>query len=232
MKNIKRLIVVRHGNTFRAGEVPTRVGAHTDLPLVEEKRGLSAGQYLLSLGIHPDIVYAAPLKRTTQTAELIIKAMNSSCKVIPKGDFTEIDYGPDENQTEDTVELRLGINSLKKAGDYSPDLSKDILMQEGKRILELWNTQALAPESWRVNIPELTAAWKKLADSITWGESVIVVSSNGILRFAPTILENYTEFCETHDIKVATGGVGIFEMTEPMTHWECHIWNEKPYKLF
>ena len=29
-------MIVRHGNTFRAGETPTRVGARTDLPLVEE----------------------------------------------------------------------------------------------------------------------------------------------------------------------------------------------------
>ena len=28
-------MIVRHGNTFRAGETPTRVGARTDLPLVE-----------------------------------------------------------------------------------------------------------------------------------------------------------------------------------------------------
>jgi 2,3-bisphosphoglycerate-dependent phosphoglycerate mutase len=39
-------VIVRHGNTFRAGETPTRVGARTDLPLVEEERARSAGRYL------------------------------------------------------------------------------------------------------------------------------------------------------------------------------------------
>ena len=42
-------MIVRHGNTFRAGETPTRVGARTDLPLVEEERARSAGRYLHDL---------------------------------------------------------------------------------------------------------------------------------------------------------------------------------------
>ena len=29
-----RLIIARHGNTFDAGDIPTRVGRRTDLPLV------------------------------------------------------------------------------------------------------------------------------------------------------------------------------------------------------
>lgn len=44
-------MIVRHGNTFRAGETPTRVGARTDLPLVEEERARSAGRYLREKGI-------------------------------------------------------------------------------------------------------------------------------------------------------------------------------------
>lgn len=43
-------MIVRHGNTFRAGETPTRVGARTDLPLVEEERARSAGRYLREKG--------------------------------------------------------------------------------------------------------------------------------------------------------------------------------------
>ena len=34
---MKTLIIARHGNTFRPGETPTRVGSRTDLPLVEEE---------------------------------------------------------------------------------------------------------------------------------------------------------------------------------------------------
>ena len=44
MEKCRKLVIVRHGNTFRAGETPTRVGARTDLPLVEEERARSAGR--------------------------------------------------------------------------------------------------------------------------------------------------------------------------------------------
>ena len=40
------LIIARHGNTFRKGETPTRVGSRTDLPLVEDERGRGIGKYL------------------------------------------------------------------------------------------------------------------------------------------------------------------------------------------
>lgn len=51
MEKCRKLVIVRHGNTFRAGETPTRVGARTDLPLVEEERARSAGRYLREKGI-------------------------------------------------------------------------------------------------------------------------------------------------------------------------------------
>ena len=44
-------MIVRHGNTFRAGETPTRVGARTDLPLVEEERARSADVIYVKRGL-------------------------------------------------------------------------------------------------------------------------------------------------------------------------------------
>ena len=67
-----RLIIARHGNTFKPGETPTRVGARTDLPLVEEARGRAIGRYLKNHDLIPDIVFSGPLKRQMQTAELAV----------------------------------------------------------------------------------------------------------------------------------------------------------------
>ena len=52
---MKTLIIARHGNTFRPGETPTRVGSRTDLPLVEEERGRGIGRWLKQLGRNPEI---------------------------------------------------------------------------------------------------------------------------------------------------------------------------------
>ena len=34
---VTRILIARHGNTFTKDQTPTRVGRHTDLPLVEKE---------------------------------------------------------------------------------------------------------------------------------------------------------------------------------------------------
>ena len=41
-----RIIIARHGNNFTKEQTPLRVGARTDLPLVETERGTNIGKYL------------------------------------------------------------------------------------------------------------------------------------------------------------------------------------------
>ena len=61
------------------------------------------------------------------------------------------------------------------------------------------------------------------------GETVLCVSSNGTIRFAPHITGDYAGFCAEHDIKVATGGVCIFT-SEDGTTWSCKEWGVKAFK--
>ena len=117
---MRTLIIARHGNTFRKGETPTRVGSRTDLELVEEERGLGIGRYLLKLGLQPTRILAAPLKRTMGTARLAAQALASTCDVQPDARFIEVDYGPDENKTEEEVMARLGAVAYRQAGS-DPD---------------------------------------------------------------------------------------------------------------
>lgn len=50
---IKTLIIARHGNTFGPDDTPTRVGARTDLPLVESgiQQARLLGTHLRALGL-------------------------------------------------------------------------------------------------------------------------------------------------------------------------------------
>lgn len=213
-----KIIIARHGNTFRSGETPTRVGAKTDLPLVEEQRGRSIGKYLKDNNLIPDIVYAAPLLRTMQTAELAIQAMEIQTPAIPLNDFIEIDYGPDENQKEKDVFERLGNGNL----------------DEGKKIIEAWNKNATVPNGWNVNPHQIIKTWGNFAKNIESGQNrtVLLVTSNGILRFAPYLTGIFEKFSQEHDIKVATGGICIFEKKDDEPFWTCTAWNVKPYKLY
>jgi probable phosphoglycerate mutase len=213
------LIIARHGNTFRPGETPTRVGARTDLPLVEEHRGRSIGLYLKERGLIPGAVYAAPLRRTMETARLAAEAMGLKTEVIPAADFTEIDYGPDENRTDEEVVRRLG------GGDPA----------RGQAVVDAWNRQAAVPDGWRVDPERIVRAWHDFAEHVLKngrGRTTLLVSSNGILRFAPTLTGDPERFAREHGLKVSTGGLCIFENDGAGGPWTCTAWDVKPYKLY
>lgn len=225
----KRLIIARHGNTFLPEQTPTRVGRNTDLPLVEEQRGRAIGKYLLSRGIALDKAYAAPLKRTMGTAQLALEELDSDLNIIPIDAFVEVDYGPDENKTENEVMMRLGREYVKS--DQLTIGSEDEYLKYGKNILKEWDAEAIVPQGWQVDAQQIIEAWHSFAAEIGEGETVLLCSSNGIIRFAPHILaQPYDEFCQQHEIKVATGSVSIFE--EQNGKWMCSEWNSKPYKDF
>jgi len=69
------LIIARHGNTFTAGQTPTRVGARTDLPLVDSgiEQAQRLGKWMKENGYIPEITYCSELKRTKQTAEIALQ---------------------------------------------------------------------------------------------------------------------------------------------------------------
>lgn len=214
-----RIVIARHGNTFSKGQTPTRVGAKTDLPLVEEHRATSLGNYLRDKGLIPHVVYAAPLQRTLQTAALAIKAFGGTMQPVIAENFKEICYGPDENKTEEEVMRRLGKSDIDK----------------GRKVIDAWNTNATVPEGWDVNPDTLIKNWNTFAKKVEHNHpnrTVLVVSSNGIIRFAPYLTGHFKTFAQQHTIKVSPGGVCIFEKKATESFWNCTAWNEQPYKLY
>lgn len=227
---MKTLIIARHGNTFRKGETPTRVGSRTDLPLVEEERGRGIGLYLRKLGLMPTRILAAPLQRTMETARLAAEALEASCPVQPDERFIEVDYGPDENKTEADVMARLGRVACEAENIDPSTLSAEELEARGAAAIEAWNREARVPRGWKVDVDAIRRNWMELASEIREGETLLCVSSNGTIRFAPCITGDYEGFCATHDIKVPTGGVCIFTCGEGGT-WNCREWGVKAFKF-
>jgi len=206
---VTRLIIARHGNTFNAGETVRRVGL-TDLPLVESglEQGRMIGRYLQSDNIIPDILFVSELKRTQQTAIEAMKILNVSLQMHALQGFNEIDYGLDENQPEENVVLRLGKNALKA-----------------------WDEDAVVPQGWKVNPDQIIAHWKKFVADIAvdyLGKNILVVTSNGIARFAPHITGAFEAFRARYPLKIATGAVCVFEKAHQAASWECRAWNLKP----
>lgn len=207
-----RIIIARHGNTFTKEQTPTRVGGRTDLPLVEEERGTLVGRYLSETGLLPYKVWAAPLKRTMQTAELAVKAMGNDITIEKDDSFREIDYGPDENKTEEAVIARIGQEAIDK-----------------------WNSEAIVPDGWKVDVQGTIDTWVKLGEKVFADyrdKNVLIVSSNGVIRFAPYLTGDFKKFAAEHDIKVGTGCVCVFEKEDAASPWKCVEWNLKPKKYF
>jgi 2,3-bisphosphoglycerate-dependent phosphoglycerate mutase len=202
------LVIARHGNTFESGEMPRRVGRKTDLPLTETGReqARAIGRYLKENKLIPDVVYASELRRTQETAKLAIKESGVSNPVFTLDIFNEIDYGPDENKTEEEVIRRIGIEAIRK-----------------------WDEQGIAPPGWNVDPQEIIQNWLGFADQISAhddNETVLVVTSNGIARFAPHLAGDFDSFADTHNLKIATGALAIFRHFEGK--WTAEGWNIKP----
>ena len=203
-----RLIIARHGNTFGAGDTPTRVGLHTDLPLVEKGRAQAKaiGVYLKDNNMIPDVVYASTLKRTIETAEIAVKETGISNPVFQLDIFNEIDYGPDENKVEADVIARIGEQAIKD-----------------------WDAHAIVPDGWKVDPNEIIQNWHDFAEQIAAfddNETILVVTSNGIARFAPYITGDFESFSKEHDIKLSTGALGVLEHKNGA--WQYVSWNKKP----
>ena len=226
---MKTLIIARHGNTFRPGETPTRVGSRTDLPLVEEERGRGIGKYLAKLGLMPTRILAAPLQRTMNTAALAAEELGNPCPVQPDARFIEVDYGPDENHSEEETKARLGRDIALTEGKNPDEMTAEELDALGEASIDKWNAEAIVPPGWKVDVQQIISNWTDLAAEVNDGEVLLCVSSNGTIRFAPHITGDYAGFCAEHDIKVATGGVCIFTCEEGQ-NWTCREWGVKAFK--
>ncbi len=180
-----RLTIVRHGNTFDKGDIVTRVGARTDLSLSQSGRvqALALQEHFSSQNIDFDMAYCSCLKRTKETADLIREGTKTpEAEVL--GFLTEIDYGPDENKPEDDVIKRIGTEAIEK-----------------------WEHSAIPPDGWLVNPSQLQEAWITFFENISLnytGKRILVVTSNGIARFALLALGQENKF----DLKLKTGAYG------------------------
>jgi 2,3-bisphosphoglycerate-dependent phosphoglycerate mutase len=204
-----RLLIARHGNTFSPGNLVRRVGI-TDLPLVQSglEQGRSLGTYLKKNDLIPQVLFTSKLKRTIQTAEQAQLMMGTQLSINTLSLFNEIDYGPDENQPEEQVLARIG-----------------------KEALDAWETKALVPQGWQVNPSELINNWIIFAQHLQInypGALCLVVTSNGIARFAPYLTGDFETFSAQYAIKIATGALCLFENKACSPHWTCLGWNIKP----
>ena len=199
-----RIIICRHGNTFDKGDVITRVGARTDLPLSQS--GAAQAERLRSF-FHPDNspfkfdrAFCSNLRRTRETALKILEN-NHPAALSEKEFLREIDYGIDENRPEAEVAKRIGQQAIID-----------------------WDTQAIVPDGWQMDPDKIREDWRQFfADMSKTPGDVLVVTSNGVARFCLDVVDHIA--CEDPPRKLATAAYGVITRASGQTTIEA--WNLK-----
>ena len=185
-----RLIIVRHGNTFDTGDVVTRVGGRTDLPLSVSGRAQAEalGRHFASTQFAS--ARSGPLRRTRETAAAILAVQAAPPELTTDLFLREIDYGPDENRPEDEVVARIGQPAL-----------------------DAWERDSLPPPGWRVDPDALIGNWQEtFAELRDQPGDHLIVTSNGIARFALAAAGARHHDARRNDAKLKTGAWGVVEV--------------------
>lgn len=203
------IYLVRHGNTFSPGELPRRIGARTDLPLVDSGRaqGEALGRHFAAAGIHFSRALVSPLRRTQETAALILHGQQDAPRPEAVPWLTEIDHGPDENADDETIVARIGAEALAA-----------------------WDRDAIAPPGWNVDVAMRIGAWRTLYADLKAGSSdnLLIVTSNGSARFALMAQSDLlAETAALPSLKIRTGAWGILDV-DPAATARLREWDMRP----
>jgi broad specificity phosphatase PhoE len=186
------LYIVRHGNTFERDEIPRRIGARSDVPLVESGReqATAVGRAFRDAGVRFDRVFASSSTRARETADLILSSLGyPSMAIEPQAWLGEIDYGPDEGLPEPDVVKRIGEQALAE-----------------------WDTRGVAPADWTTDREMRLEGWRSLIDGARYRpQTILLVASNGASRFALTAGSVAT--CSLPSLKLQTGAWGRLIIT-------------------
>lgn len=204
--NMLKILIVRHGNTFDKGDVLRRVGLRTDMELSESGRIQCSklGSQLIKLYPKIDQAFCSELKRTQQTAELILSSYPCiKCPITPLSILNEVDYGEDDGKPESEVKARLGEKALQN-----------------------WDEYTILPDGWLFDINLTIDGLKTLVDDLAnrfQNKTLLLVTSNGIARFFPKILQNTQCVKRAQPLKMPTASVSeLFYETDK--GWQLRYW--------
>lgn len=198
------LYIVRHGNTFEHDEIPRRIGARSDPPLVESGRAqaVAVGRALHDAGVRFDRVIASPSRRARETAAMLLLSMNGPPMAVEQQPWLgEIDYRADEGRPEPDVVKRIGENALIA-----------------------WDRKGVAPPDWIIDREMRLEGWRSLIDGVRREpQTILLVASNGAARFA--LFAGSIETSSLPSLKLRTGAWGRLLVTASgatLAEWDVH----------
>lgn len=195
----RRIFVIRHGDTFESSASARRIGAGTDIPLVENGRVQAdrLGRWFAAEGVVIARLLSGPLLRARETAGRIGAVMAHPPDGVAPW-LNEIDHGPDEGRTEAQVLARIGAPALAA-----------------------WDERGIAPPGWCVDADRRIDAWRGFFEQPGAGTDLLV-TSNGAARFALLALG-----LPLASLKLRTGAFGELAV-DPGGAVRLIRWDERP----
>jgi broad specificity phosphatase PhoE len=210
---VTRLFLVRHGNTFEKGQIPVQIGKKSDPPLTplgcEQAKNIA--RYFISEKIRPKVICTGTLQRQLKTAQIIQEFLHVETPVFHETALMEIDYGAWEGLTAQKISCQWPYEYMAwtQAGEWPKDIFGKSL-QEYLQTIRIWLRQLR-----KTPLP---------------GDSVIAVTSNGVMRLLYSFLETRWRFLaenrQMEKIKVKTGRFSELLLLEDSV--DIITWNKDP----
>jgi probable phosphoglycerate mutase len=158
-------------------------------------------------------VYCGPLKRTHDYAIIVLEQLHSSLKPIIDARLNEIDYG--------------NWAGLSNTQIQEIDEGNELSAWEN---LSVWPKIARWSGSPTQMIKEVKAFSKALITQYDSTDTILVISSNGRLRYFLKLIPGlFEQHVQNKDFKVATGNICL--LTYENSKWQIKFWNKKPEYL-
>lgn len=209
--------LVRHGNTFDKTHPEERhrtvvwCGARTNLPLVPSGlvQAVEMGQMLKAAGRSYDKIYAGPLIRTQQTAQIIAHIIGYPLdQIVTTDNLLEMDYGSWE-----------GVSD-KETQEKFPEEYRN------------WDENRIAPTGAGFTPAETLRANVRadFDETIASGhQRILKVTSNGLMSYFASLAGEDIFESMRHDkqLKVATGAMCRLSVDDSGAV-NINFWNKKP----
>jgi broad specificity phosphatase PhoE len=202
----RRLLLVRHGNTFEDGAPVIRVGSRSDLPLTAKglQQATTFAAAVRGAGLAAGPFLAGPLSRTREF-------VRHGFGVLPRLDdrLREIDYGNWEGKTDAKIAAEVGAD-----------------------MLEAWNRRCVWPQGqgWSPDENILAAGAAELVAELSVGSAGIVpvlCSSQGILRYFAALDAGWFAAAQV-DGKLGVGTGSCCGVRVAEGKLSVDFWNRKP----
>lgn len=201
-----KLLLLRHGNTFAANATPVFCGGVNDLPLTDDGRKQARAWQPLIETFNPTAIFTSPLKRTHEFADLAAPAF----RPVIDDRLRELNYGSWTGLNDAEIIARGQGALLQAWRDYSE-----------------WPVGVGFTPSREVVTQQIKTLASDLLEHIHPQANVVVVTSNGILRFFlsldPTAQATITR-AGKHGVKTGHGCMLVHEQGR----WEILAWNLNP----